>query len=93
MNREIYLQEGASLLVTDNFYEIYSLEGRIRTYHHVEDNVIITDFDGVLVDWKYAIPLSRINMDNIEATRKEIIKAIDGKLIKFYNPQTADNND
>lgn len=93
MDREVYLQEGAPLLVADDFNQIYFLDGHIRTFHHVEDDVIITNFVDVLLDWEYAIPLSRINMDNVEATRKEILRARDGKLIKFYNPQIADNND
>lgn len=87
MNREVALQEGEPLLVADDFTQIYFLEGHVRTYHHVEDNVIITNFVDVLVDWEYAIPLSKINMDDVEATRKEIIEARDNKLIKFYNPQ------
>lgn len=84
IHEEVTLQKGEPILVSDTFYGMFVLEGNIRIFQYVENENIMAMLTGPINKWKFCIPLSKIDLNNLEATRYEILVARENKLYKFY---------
>lgn len=80
--------ERGDLVVVGDFLGDDTILGSIRKF------LLVTKHDGIMCYmtdpnapsvWQYCIPLSKYDINNVEATKKEILTTRNGKLIKAYD--------
>lgn len=85
---EIKLNEGDIIICADTLDYIANGVGAICKYVSISSNgrlinVMFTEDSRSY--YKYCVPYSKFNINDLEATKKEILKVENGKLVKVFN--------
>lgn len=75
---EVVVYEGEYIIVSDRLKRLEQGLGTIRKFTKISEEFIFTTQEY----WKYCIPFSKLNPDDLEATKKEILTVKNGKLVK-----------
>lgn len=77
---EVVVYEGEYIIVSDRLERLAQGFGTIRKFTKISEEFIFTTQEY----WKYFIPFSKFNPDDLEATKKEILMVKNGKLVKAW---------
>lgn len=87
-SEEIKLKTGEILVLGEYESSVLRGYGMLQRFSRISsaegsDRLIIAHNDyGIETTWKFCIPLSKFNPDDMEATKKEILTVVAGKLVK-----------
>lgn len=81
---EVELKEGDLVVVSDSIDYITKGLGNIRNVQRINDKCICISYSEF---YKYCIPFSQFNPNDMEETKKHILCVNNGRLVRYNNEQ------